>query len=103
MPPSGLPAYHPIEPDVAGAPYADACPSHQADAPFPLPSPSQVNLTWLDLSFNKLTKIEGLDTLTKLVDLSLFNNEIEVMEGLDALTALNVFSIGEDLVGLALG
>lgn len=32
----------------------------------------QVNLEWLDLSFNMITKIEGLETLTKLTDLSLF-------------------------------
>ena len=56
--------------------------------------PSQVNLTWLDLSFNKIAKIEGLDQLTKLVDLSLFNNQIEAIENLDTLTGLNVFSIG---------
>ena len=53
-----------------------------------------MNLTWLDLSFNKISKIEGLDTLVKLVDLSLFNNQIETIENLDALTELNVFSIG---------
>lgn len=30
-----------------------------------------VNLTWLDLSFNLISKIENLDKLTKLTDLSL--------------------------------
>jgi Leucine-rich repeat (LRR) protein len=58
------------------------------------PRVRQVNLTWLDLSFNKITKIEGLETLTKLVDLSLFNNQISEIEGLDTLTELNVFSLG---------
>ena len=32
---------------------------------------------WLDLSFNNISKIEGLDKLTKLTDLSLFNNLIQ--------------------------
>ncbi len=42
----------------------------------PLAPPSQVNLTWLDLSFNKITKIEGLEKLVKLEDVSLFNNQV---------------------------
>jgi len=29
---------------------------------------------WLDLSFNNISKIEGLESLLKLTDLSLFNN-----------------------------
>ena len=32
------------------------------------------NLEWLDLSFNNISRIEGLDSLLKLTDLSLFNN-----------------------------
>jgi Leucine-rich repeat (LRR) protein len=35
-----------------------------------------VNLEWLDLSFNLIEKIEGLEKLTKLTDLSLFSNNI---------------------------
>jgi Leucine-rich repeat (LRR) protein len=35
-----------------------------------------VNLEWLDLSFNLIEKIEGLEKLTKLSDLSLFSNNI---------------------------
>jgi hypothetical protein len=51
----------------------------------------------LDLSFNRITQISGLDTLTKLVDLSLFNNRIEAIEGLDALTGcLQVLSLGNN-------
>ncbi len=56
---------------------------------------AQTNLTWLDLSFNKITKIEGLEALTKLVDLSLFNNQIAEIENLEKLTELNVLSLGE--------
>jgi hypothetical protein len=66
-------------------------------------SGGQTNLTWLDLSFNKITKIEGLDTLEKLVDLSLFNNQLAVIENLDALKDLNVLSLGADLVRSCLG
>ena len=55
----------------------------------------QVNLTWLDLSFNAISKIEGLDKLTKLTDLSLFCNHIEKIENLQTLTNLSVLSIGE--------
>lgn len=50
----------------------------------------QSNLTWLDLSFNKLTKIEGLEALTKLTDLSLYANDIVVIENLETLTKLQV-------------
>ena len=55
----------------------------------------QVNLTWLDLSFNAISKIEGLDKLTKLTDLSLFCNHIDKIENLQTLTNLSVLSIGE--------
>eukprot|EP00961_Rhodomonas_salina_P134463 1808765-Rhodomonas_salina.1 len=42
--------------------------------------------TRLDLSFNEIEKIEGLETLTKLTDLSLYNNFIkELKVGLDTL------------------
>lgn len=54
----------------------------------------QTNLTWLDLSFNRITAIEGLEQLTKLQDLSLFNNQISSLQGLDTLQNLNVLSIG---------
>lgn len=33
-----------------------------------------VNLKWLDLSFNAIKQIDGLDTLVNLTDLSLYNN-----------------------------
>lgn len=55
----------------------------------------QTNLTWLDLSFNKIQAIEGLSTLTRLQDLSLFSNAITTIEGLDNLPNLNVLSLGE--------
>jgi Leucine-rich repeat (LRR) protein len=56
---------------------------------------TQTNLTWLDLSFNKIQTIEGLSSLTRLQDLSLFSNAITTIEGLDNLPNLNVLSLGE--------
>lgn len=56
------------------------------------------DLKWLDLSFNLIQKIEGLENLTKLSDLSLYSNQISVIEGLDNLKLLNVFSFGKNLV-----
>ena len=53
-------------------------------------------LKWLDLSFNMIEKIEGLETLTELEDLSLFDNKISKLEGLDALVNLNVLSVGKN-------
>jgi Leucine-rich repeat (LRR) protein len=59
-------------------------------------SESLNSLLLADLSFNSLTKIEGLDSLTKLTDLSLFNNKIDRIEGLDSLANLNVLSLGNN-------
>lgn len=53
----------------------------------------------LDLSFNNITRIEGLESLTELTDLSLYNNRISVLENMDSLKKLNVFSIGNNQVG----
>ena len=49
-----------------------------------------------DLSFNQIEKIENLSTLTRLVDLSLYNNKITVFEGLDALEDLKSLSLGNN-------
>lgn len=57
---------------------------------------SLVNLTWLDLSFNLIEKIEGLESLYQLEDLSLFSNRITKLENLDALINLNLLSVGEN-------
>ena len=57
---------------------------------------SLVNLTWLDLSFNLIEKIEGLEGLVRLEDLSLFSNRITKLEALDHLTRLNVLSVGNN-------
>lgn len=57
-----------------------------------------MNLKWLDLSFNLIEKIEGLDNLRELEDLSLFQNRIRVLEGLDNLENLNVLSVGSNFL-----
>lgn len=51
-----------------------------------------------DLSFNNISVIEGLSTLTKLTDLSLFNNKIKAITGLGSLKALECLSIGKNLI-----
>lgn len=60
-----------------------------------------VNLQWLgiiylkvDLSFNNISQIEGLEGLKNLTDLTLFNNRITKIENMDDLVNLQVFSIG---------
>ena len=53
-------------------------------------------LRWLDLSFNMIEKIEGLENLRQLEDLSLFSNRITKLEGLDNLEKLNVLSVGSN-------
>lgn len=50
----------------------------------------------LDLSFNNIEAIEGLDTLVNLEDLSLFNNRISKIDSLDALVKLQVLSLGNN-------
>lgn len=53
-------------------------------------------LFFLDLSFNNIEVLEGLEKLTKLKDLTLYNNRISRMENMDSLTQLHVFSIGNN-------
>ena len=54
-----------------------------------------VNLKWLDLSFNSISVIEGLDNLTQLTDLSFSYNRIERITGLDNLKNLQTLSLGK--------
>ena len=56
-----------------------------------------VNLTCIDLSFNRITETKGLDTLTKLKDLTLFNNATEV-SGLDQQHGLHTLSLGNNKI-----
>ena len=54
------------------------------------------NDTIADLSFNNIEVIEGLDALTQLEDLTLYNNRIQRIENMDSLSKLHVFSIGNN-------
>ena len=51
---------------------------------------------FLDLSFNNIEVIEGLERLTQLEDLTLYNNRISQLENMDALEKLHVLSIGNN-------
>lgn len=55
-------------------------------------------LTWLDLSFNKIKKISGLEELTQLTDLSLSNNEISALDGVAHLPKLEVLTLANNTV-----
>mgnify|MGYP000078779447 FL=1 len=58
------------------------------------------SLEWLDLSFNRIKVIEGLESLVNLTDLSLFSNQIQEVSppSLDANTKLNVLSLGDNQI-----
>lgn len=51
-----------------------------------------------DLSFNRIKKIEGLETLEHLQDLSLFNNEIKTIAALEGLKSLQCLSLGNNQI-----
>ena len=53
-------------------------------------------ISFSDLSFNNIGKIEGLENNKKLKDLSLFNNQIKKIENVGFLQQLEVFSIGNN-------
>eukprot|EP00064_Thunnus_orientalis_P002945 superscaffoldBa00000232_g2953 len=53
----------------------------------------------LDLSFNNIEKIEGLESLRKLEVLNLSNNKIPVIENMDTLEKLTFFCFSNNLVG----
>lgn len=54
------------------------------------------SFVFTDLSFNNIEVIEGLDKLTQLEDLTLYNNRISRIENMDNLSKLHVFSIGNN-------
>lgn len=53
----------------------------------------------LDLSFNSIEKIEGLESLRKLELLNLSNNRISVIENMDTLEKLSHFCFANNLLG----
>ncbi|AWP18853.1 putative leucine-rich repeat-containing protein 48 isoform 2 [Scophthalmus maximus] len=60
---------------------------------------SLMNLTWLNLSFNRIEKMEGLESLQRLELLNLSNNRISVIENMDGLEKLSHFFIANNLLG----
>lgn len=52
----------------------------------------------LDISFNRLTKIENLDTLVNLQKLFLVSNKITVVENLSSLTNLTMLELGDNKI-----
>lgn len=59
---------------------------------------SLTRLEWLDLSFNNIERISGLDKLVCLRDLSLAHNRIKTVSNLDSLSQLQVLSLANNLI-----
>ncbi|GAA56145.1 leucine-rich repeat-containing protein 48 [Clonorchis sinensis] len=57
---------------------------------------ASVRIIHLDLSFNNIQAITGLEKLVNLEDLSLYSNRIQRLENLDTLRKLEVLSIGRN-------
>ena len=53
-----------------------------------------MHLTWLDLSFNQIETVEGLEKLTRLQDLSLHHNKLTSIDVLVHNPALATLSVG---------
>ena len=53
-----------------------------------------MHLTWLDLSFNQITEVEGLAKLTRLQDLSLHHNQIKDIDALAETPSIVTLSLG---------
>ena len=51
------------------------------------------NVTVLNLDFNKLTSVKGLENFTQLQELSLYDNNLTDLSGLEKLTKLNRLSL----------
>ncbi|ORY57190.1 uncharacterized protein BCR38DRAFT_449888 [Pseudomassariella vexata] len=57
-----------------------------------------VNLTCLDLSYNKIKHIKHIEHLTKLTDLFLVSNKISSLDGLATLTNLRQLELGSNRI-----
>jgi len=56
----------------------------------------------LDMCFNNIRIIKGLDTLVKLEKLYLINNKIKKIEKLDQLTCLTMLELGDNRIRVRL-
>lgn len=56
----------------------------------------------LDLSFNRIPKVEGLQTLTKLKKLFLIHNKIHKMENVDHLVHLEMLEFGSNKIRVSI-
>lgn len=70
------------------------CHGGKAAAPPPFPR-LQSSLGRLDLSYNCISRVEALSSLTALEDLSLYSNKLTSVEALTSLGALRALSVGE--------
>lgn len=52
----------------------------------------------LDLAFNRITEIKGLNSLTKLKKLFLSSNKISKIENLDNLQSLELLELGDNKI-----
>ena len=52
----------------------------------------------LDISFNNVRVIKGLETLVKLEKFFLINNKIKKIENLDHLTSLTMLELGDNRI-----
>lgn len=57
-----------------------------------------VNLEILDLSYNRIRKIEGLSALCNLKRIYFVHNKIEKIDGLESLTKLEVLELGDNRI-----
>ena len=58
-----------------------------------------IHLEWLDLSFNKISKIEGLESLTKINRfIFTFQSNYKLGENMNTLTNLTVLSLGKNQI-----
>lgn len=57
-----------------------------------------MNLEILDLSYNRIRKLEGLSALRSLRRIYLVHNKIEAITGLDSLVKLELLELGDNRI-----
>jgi Leucine-rich repeat (LRR) protein len=58
--------------------------------------------SWLDISFNRLGKIENLESLVGLQKLFLISNKIQTIENLSSLNGLTMLELGDNKIRVSL-